>query len=93
MSKVVDSLSNISSGLGSIMGTLSGVFDNGVEIYGSVSERIQALKLINQETVNEVTPVVEVTGENPLLSDNAKKIIFGSVGLVVAGVLIANLSK
>ena len=93
MSKAVDTLSNITSGLGNITNVLAGVFDKGVEIYGSVSERIRAIKLINQETVNDAPPVVETTGSQALLSDNGKKIIFGSVGLVVAGVLIANLSK
>ena len=88
-----DTLSNTGTGLGALSGVMASIFDGGVDLYTGWKDRIDAVKNIDDETVKDAPPTVVVSDEKSILSGNAKTIIFGSLALIVAGVVIANLSR
>lgn len=82
---LMDTLSNISTGIGNITSKVYETYDSTMTKYENVMDRVRANKLIDDETVKDDPAVVQATSEKPLLSGTAKTIIFVSLGLIVVG--------
>lgn len=65
-------IGDVFTGIGDLAGKLVGVFDNGVDIYAGIQNRIEALKLIKGETPEPNQAVVSAPSPSQEKSAQAK---------------------
>jgi hypothetical protein len=73
--------------LGDLISSLADVFENGLDIYGNVKERVVAIEKIGDDTVDQASTQI-LTPEQQKLQDSAAKAInMTSLALIAAGIL------
>ena len=78
---------NISDALGQ---TLS-LFDNGLNVYMGVAERVQAMRLLNQQIAENAKKLITPTPSTQIsdfLKNNGGMIAAGAIGIVLVGALV-----
>lgn len=75
--------------------TILGLFDNGFNVYTSVVERMNAIKLLNAQTANKIstlTPTPSATTPAQSVSDFLKSqegmIVAGGIGVLLLAIIL-----
>ena len=81
-------------GVGNVFSKVATIFDNGLEIYTNSRERLRAAKALDDEVVEkEVVTIQQPALDDKKSKDNTLLIVGGTVGLLVAGIVIARMIK
>lgn len=73
--------------IGDLGKSIAGIFDNGLDIYGSVKERLNAIDKIGEETVKSSNITTLPPDEADLKAKAQKALNNASLALVAAGIL------